>query len=62
MLREHPYARVLREAGFVRLRRRSEQESSQIGVTGPGLSPVERALLGSPGVAAHLVRADFDGI
>ena len=62
MLREHPYAGVLHEAGFVLLRSRSEQESSEIGVTGPGVSPEERALLESPGVAAHLVRADFDGI
>ena len=62
MLREHPYAGVLRRARFVLLRRRSARETSLIGLTAPDASAEERALIASPRTPVHLVRADFDGI
>ncbi len=62
MLREQPYARVLRRAGFVRLRGRSAEIDGELGWSGTGIGPHERALLASPRTRVHLVRADFDGI
>ena len=62
MLREQPYAGVLRQAGFVLLPGRSAEEDSQIGWWGPGLDAEDRGLLMSPDARVHLVRRDFDGI
>ena len=62
MLREQPYARVLRQAGFVLLQGRSAEEDSQIAWEGPGLTAEDRALLMSADARVHLVRRDFDGI
>ena len=62
MLQEHPYARVLRQAGFVRLPGRSADVDREVGWWGSGIGPKEQALLASPGTRTHLVRADFDAI
>ena len=62
MLREQPYARVLRQAGFVLLPGRSAEEDSEIGWYGPGLTAEDRTLLMSPDARIHIVRRDFDGI
>ncbi len=62
MLREQPYARVLRQAGFVRLPGRSAEIAGEVGWGGSGIGPEERALLASRDARVHLVRADFDGI
>ena len=62
MLCEQPYARVLRQAGFIRLPGRSAEITGEIGWYGTGFEREERALLASPDTQVHLVRADFDGI
>ena len=62
MLREHPYARALSQAGLVRLPGRSAEVAGEIGWSGPGIGDEQRALLASPDTRTHLVRADFDGI
>ena len=62
MLRQHPYAGVLRQAGFVRLPRASGEANSEIGIYGRGWTPADRALISSPQARIHLVRTDFDGI
>ena len=62
MLREQPYARVLRHAGFVALPRRSAQIAGEVGWSGGGMGAREHSLLNSPQANVHLVRADFDAI
>ena len=62
MLRRHPYADVLRRAGFVRLPRASGDVDEEISIYGRGMTTAERARLSSPQARIHLVRADFDGI
>ena len=62
MLREQPYAQVLRRTGFMRLPARSAEIADEVGWDGSGIGAVERALLMSPSTRVHLVRADFDGI
>ena len=62
MLREQPYAPVLRRAGFVGLPGRSAEVADEVGWDGAGIGPEGRALLASADTRVHLVRADFDGI
>ena len=62
MLREQPYARMLNQAGFVRLPGRSAEVSGEIGWYGGDFGSEGRALLASPDARVHLMHVDFDGI
>jgi GNAT superfamily N-acetyltransferase len=60
MMLHHPYTPALKAAGFVRVKRRSEEIAHKFGVNPAKIDPTEIDFVQAPDVAIHIVEGDSD--